>query len=124
MVPVSGFNDAGEIVGILNSTREFFYYHPIDGITVLPFRNTSSNLADINNAGRFVGGRDTRKFKQEAFRSDVGALSVSGIVQDGAITVSEGDPGFLATNSEFSDYVLYLEFRCDPRALELLTTTD
>jgi len=32
-------------------------------------------------------------------------------VADGAITVSAGEPGLLATTSEFSDYVLRLEFR-------------
>jgi len=34
-------------------------------------------------------------------------------VSDGAICVSEGEPGLLATTSEFSDYQLRLEFRHD-----------
>jgi hypothetical protein len=32
-------------------------------------------------------------------------------VEDGAITVSEGEQGFLMTNSEFADYELYFEYK-------------
>jgi hypothetical protein len=32
-------------------------------------------------------------------------------VENGAITVSEGEQGFLATNAEFADYELHVEFR-------------
>jgi hypothetical protein len=35
-------------------------------------------------------------------------------VEDGAITVSEGEQGFLATTAEFADYMLHLEFKCPP----------
>ena len=34
-------------------------------------------------------------------------------IEDGAITVSEGEQGLLRTTSEFSDYVLRLEFKAD-----------
>lgn len=32
-------------------------------------------------------------------------------VEDGAITVSDGEPGFLMTTSEFADYELHIEFK-------------
>lgn len=36
-------------------------------------------------------------------------------VKDGAIVVSEGEPGLLCTTSPFVDYVLKVEFRADPK---------
>ena len=35
-------------------------------------------------------------------------------VKDGAITVSEGEQGFLATNAEYADYELHVEFKAPP----------
>jgi hypothetical protein len=35
-------------------------------------------------------------------------------VEDGAITVSEGEEGFLATNAEFADYELHVDFKATP----------
>lgn len=35
-------------------------------------------------------------------------------ITEGAIVVTEGDVGLLCTTSQFSDYVLRVEFRCDP----------
>ena len=35
-------------------------------------------------------------------------------VADGAISVSEGEPGLLSTTSQFGDYVLKVDFRCAP----------
>ena len=35
-------------------------------------------------------------------------------VEDGAITVSEGEQGFLATTAEFADYELHVEFKAPP----------
>ncbi|MBA3481653.1 MAG: DUF1080 domain-containing protein [Pirellulales bacterium] len=35
-------------------------------------------------------------------------------VEDGAITVSEGEQGFLATSAEFADYELHVEFKAPP----------
>ena len=36
-------------------------------------------------------------------------------VQDGAITVTAGDPGLLCTTVPFADYELHMEFRADPQ---------
>ncbi len=38
-------------------------------------------------------------------------------VEDGTIVVSQGEPGLLATTTEFGDYVLHLEFLCPAETL-------
>ncbi len=40
------------------------------------------------------------------------ATEANWAVSEGVISVSSGQPGLLCTNSEFSDYVLKLDFRC------------